>query len=253
MARKYWLTGASNGLGAALAEAILQAGGQLAVSSRVAPSCETLSQQFPGQVLMVPGNLTDSQTVREIGQRLAQEWGALDTVIINAGTAEYVAGQPTDSTLIEHIIRSNLLAASFCIETARPLLHQGAEPHLVGITSPVTYLRPSQAEGDGNAMHQVFESVRADLASKGIDLTLVIPGFGNSATGVDEDFSVLARWTAETAASHILTQLEERPHEMALPAASMTKLWPLPSSSDPTQGDIAACQKAGQSPIKGQP
>ncbi|MCL6700216.1 SDR family oxidoreductase [Pseudomonas sp. T1.Ur] len=252
MARKYWLTGASNGLGAALAEAILQAGAQLAVSSRVAPSCEALSQRYPGQVLMVPGNLTDSQTVRAIGQRLAQEWGALDTVIINAGTAEYVAGQPTDNALIEHIIRSNLLSASFCIEAARPLLRRGTEPHLVGITSPVTYLRPSQAEADGNAMRHVFESVRTDLASNGIDLTLVIPGFDNPATDLNEDFSVGVRWTAETAASHILAQLAERPHGMALPAAAMTKLWPLPSC-EPAQGDIVACQGTGQSPIKGQP
>ncbi|MBA1378158.1 SDR family NAD(P)-dependent oxidoreductase [Pseudomonas brassicacearum] len=253
MARKYWLTGAGNGLGAALAEAILQSGAQLAISARVATSCEALSQRYPGQVLMVPGNLTDSQTVREIGQRLAQEWGALDTVIINAGTAEYVAGQPTDNALIEHIIRSNLLAASFCIATARPLLRQGAEPHLVGIASPVTYLRPSEVEGDGNEMRHVFESARTDLASNGIDLTLVIPGFDNPATDLNEGFSVLARWTAETAASHILTQLAERPHGMALPAAAMTKLWPLPSSSKPAQGDTATCQNGGQSPIKGQP
>lgn len=253
MARKYWLTGASNGLGAALAEAILQSGAQLAVSARVATSCEALSQRYPGQVLMLPGNLTDSQTVREIGQRLAQEWGALDTVIINAGTAEYVAGQPTDNALIEHIIRSNLLAASFCIETARPLLRLGVEPHLVGIASPVTCLRPSEVEGDGNALRHVFESARTDLASKGIDLTLVIPGFDNPTTDLDTGFSIMARWTAETAASHILAQLAERRHKMALPAAAMTKLWPLPSSSEPAPGNIAACQNGGQSPIKGQP
>jgi len=253
MARKYWLTGASNGLGAALAEAILQAGAQLAVSTRVAPSCEALSQRYPGQVLMVPGNLTDSQTVREIGQRLAQEWGALDTVIINAGTAEYVAGQPTDNALIEYLIRSNLLAASFCIETARPLLRLGDEPHLVGIASPVTYLRASHAEGDGDALRHVFESARADLACEEIDLTLVTPGFDNSAISLDDGFSIMAGWTAETAASYLLAQLSSRPHETALPAAVMSRLWPLPSSSGAGQDDVAICQNRGQPPIKGQP
>ncbi|WP_235433096.1 SDR family NAD(P)-dependent oxidoreductase [Pseudomonas frederiksbergensis] len=250
MKRKYWLTGANDGLGASLAEALLQTGAQLAISSPQA--CQTLSQRYPEHVLAVPGNLTDGQTVREIGEQINRQWGALDTVIINAGTAEHVDGQPADDSLIEHIIRSNLLAASFCIEAALPLLRLGTAPHLVGIASPVTYLTPSRAEGDGKALRQVFESVRSTPAAKGIDVMLVTPDLADSAMSLDDGLSILTRWSADAAASYILAQMNERPDETTLPAASMTALWPLPSSTRKTRANDDYCQLAGESPIKGQ-
>lgn len=251
--RRYWLTGAGNGLGTSLAEAILGSGAHLAMSSRSAHSCEALSARYPGQVLALAGDLTDSQTVREIGEQIAQQWGSLDTVILNAGTAEYTRGQPGDHTIIEHIVRSNLLAVSLCIETALPLLRAGTEPHLVGIASPATYLPPSQTEDGGNGMRYLFESARLGFASDDIDVTLVHPGFDSPSLSHDDCFPNPVQWSAETAANHILSQLIERPQEVALPAASMTVLWPLPSSTDTEQTDVAPCQASVWSPIKGRP
>ncbi|WP_420235072.1 SDR family NAD(P)-dependent oxidoreductase [Pseudomonas sp. ABY48] len=251
--RRYWLTGAGNGIGASLAEAILQTGAYLAVSSSSARSYETLSVRYPGQVLAVPGNLTNSQAAREIGEQITRQWGALDQVIVNAGTAEYIDGQPTDHTLIEHIVRSNLLAASFCIEVAAPLLRAGTEPHLVGIASPATYLPPSPIEADGSGMRHLFESARADLASAGVDVTLVHPGYDGPLQGPDECFPTPTHWSADEAARHVLNQLVERPREVALPIASMTALWPLPSSTETVPTDMGSCQAKNGYPIKGQP
>ena len=96
--RRYWLTGASNGIGASLAEEILKTGAHLAVSSRSVASLKVLSLRYPRQVLVVAGDLTNSQTVREIGEQITEAWGALDTVILNAGTCEYVDVQPVSYT-----------------------------------------------------------------------------------------------------------------------------------------------------------
>ncbi|MBO1540763.1 SDR family oxidoreductase [Pseudomonas sp. OA65] len=251
--RRYWLTGAGNGIGASLAEALLETGACLAVSSRSARSCETLSIRYPGQVLIAPGNLTDSQTVREIGEHITRHWGALDQVILNAGTAEYVDGQPADHTLIEHIVRSNLLAASFCIEVAMPLLRAGIEPHLVGIASPATYVPPSQIEAGGNGMRHLFESARTALSGAGIDVTLVHPGFDGPSPGTDDCFPAPTHWSPEEAARHVLNQLVDRPREVALPIASMTALWPLPSCTETLLADIDAGLAKNGYPIKGRP
>ncbi|SEP04222.1 SDR family oxidoreductase [Pseudomonas sp. NFACC39-1] len=251
--KRYWLTGAGNGVGASLAEAILKTGAYLAVSSRSVQSCEDLSARYPGQVLAVPGNLTDSQTVREIGEQIARQWGSLDTVILNAGTAEYIDGQPADPLIIEHIVRSNLMAASLCIRTALPLLRAGNLSHLVGIASPVTYLPPSYTEADGKGMRLVFESARVDLAAEGIDVTLVHPGLDSPSRSPDDCFPAPVQWTAETAAHHVLTQLVERPPEVALAVSSMTALWPLPSSTESMPTDVDSHKAGNGCPIKGQP
>ncbi|MCQ6257454.1 SDR family oxidoreductase [Pseudomonas sp. Q11] len=251
--KRYWLTGAGNGVGASLAEAILKTGAHLAVSSRSSRSCEDLAARYPGQVLAVPGNLADSQTVREIGEQIARQWGSLDIVILNAGTAEYVDGQPLDHTIIEHIVRSNLMAASFCIRAALPLLRTGNMSHLVGIASPATYLPPSHNEAGGNGMRHLFESARLDLAAEGIAVTLVHPGSDNPSRSLDDCFPAPVRWTAESAAHHVLTQLAERPPEVALPVSSMTALWPLPSSTESMLTDVNSNKAGNGCPIKGQP
>lgn len=249
--RRYWLTGAGNGIGASLAEALLETGAHLAVSSGSVQSNEALSLRYPGQVLALPGNLTDSQTVRELGERIARDWGSLDTLIINAGTAEYIGGQTTDHTFIEHLLRSNLLVASYCIEVAEPLLRSGTAPHLVGIASPATYLPPTATETNGGGMRYLFEKARADLAVQGIDVTMVHPGYDKPPAGHEDCFSAPVRWTPDEAARHILEHLLERPHELALPVMSMTALWPLSSSVEHLPADTDACQTKNDDPIKG--
>ena len=138
--RRYWLTGASSGIGAALAVELLNSGAHVALSSRSKGPLEALAQRYPGQVLVVAGDLTNSQTVREIGEHIGVVWGSLDTVILNAGTCEYVDAKQFDSSIVEHVVRTNLLASSYCIEAALPLLRAGRTPHLVGVASAVTYL-----------------------------------------------------------------------------------------------------------------
>jgi NAD(P)-dependent dehydrogenase (short-subunit alcohol dehydrogenase family) len=251
--RRYWLTGAGNGIGASLAEAILKTGAHLAVSTRYVRACEALSARYPGQVLAVPGHLTDSQTVREVGEQIARHWGSLDTVILNAGTAEYVDANHPDHTMIEHIVRSNLLAASFCIEVATPLLRAGNEPHLVGISSPATYLPLSRAEAAGGGMRDLFASARLELAAEGIDVTLAHPGYDSPTPSADGDLPTPTHWSADEAARYVLGRLAERPVEVALAIASMDALWPLPSASGTHSTRTGSGQSNKCYPIKGQP
>ena len=88
--RRIWLTGASSGIGAHMAKELLQRGAHLALTARTLGPLVALSERFPGQVLLVPGDLTDHLQVREIGMTIAQSWGALDTVFLSAGTCEFV-------------------------------------------------------------------------------------------------------------------------------------------------------------------
>ncbi|KAB0498587.1 SDR family NAD(P)-dependent oxidoreductase [Pseudomonas vancouverensis] len=229
-ARRYWLTGASSGIGAALAEEILKTGAHLAVSSRSIEPLKELSQRYPGQVLIVAGDLTNSQTVREIGELISEEWGALDTVILNAGTCEYVDAKQFDASIVEHVVRTNLLASSYCIEVALPLMRKGTAPHLIGMASSVTYLPLPRAEAYGASkagLRYLFESLRIDLAPEGIEVTVISPGFVETPLTAKNDFPMPLSWPVEKAARHIFAKLKDRPLEIAFPAAFMSVLWPL--------------------------
>jgi len=253
LARRYWLTGASSGIGAALAEEILKTGAHLAVSSRSVPPLKDLSRRYPGQVLVVAGDLTNSQTVREIGEQIAEDWGSLDTVILNAGTCEYVDAKQFDASIVEHVVRTNLLASSYCIDAALPLLRAGTAPHMVAMASTVTYLPLPRAEAYGTSkagLRYLFESLRIDLAPEGIELTVISPGLVETPLTAKNDFPMPLSWPVEKAARYIFEKLRDRPPEIAFPAAFMATLWPLSKRPDQVKLEIGKRMVRSQPPIK---
>lgn len=221
MSRRIWLTGASSGIGAALAEVLLQQGHRLALSARNAGALHALAERYPGQVLQAPGDLTDPEQVRAIGERIGEHWGALDQAILNAGTCEYVDVQDFQAAMIERVMRANLFSAAHCVEAALPLLRQGERPHLVAVSSSVTFLPLPRAEAYGAskaAMSYLFDTLRVDLAAEGIAVTLVSPGFVDTPLTQKNDFPMPMRWPVEKAARHIALKLDRQPYHIAFPS-----------------------------------
>ncbi|MDD5441895.1 MAG: SDR family NAD(P)-dependent oxidoreductase, partial [Pseudomonas fluorescens] len=178
----------------------------------------------------VAGDLTNSQTVREIGEHISVVWGSVDTVILNAGTCEYVDARQFDASIVEHVVRTNLLASAYCIEAALPLLRVGQSPHLVGVASAVTYLPMPRAEAYGASkagLRYLFESLRISLSTENIDVTVISPGFVDTPLTERNDFPMPLSWSADKAAKHIVAKLGKRPLEIAFPALFIATLWPL--------------------------
>lgn len=221
--KRIWLTGASSGIGLALAEELLKAGHKLALTARSLPPLEALDQRFPGQVLLAPGDVTDNAQVTGIGERINQVWGALDCAILNAGTCEYVDSKHFDAALIERVVRTNLLASSYCMQEALLLLRNGHRPHLVGVCSAVTYLPLTRSEAYGASkagLRYLLQSLRIDLAHENIDVTIVSPGFVDTPLTAKNDFPMPMRWPVAKAATFIAERLQRkrRPMEIAFPA-----------------------------------
>ena len=225
--KRIWLTGASSGIGAALAQQLLAQGHQLAVSARNAEALQRLQQAHPEQVLVLAGDLTDPQQVRAMGEHIARQWGHLDQVILNAGTCEYLDAAAFEAAMIERVMRANLFSAAYCLEAALPLLRHAARPHLVAVGSSVTHLPLPRAEAYGAskaALRYLLQSLRIDLAHEGIDVTLVSPGFVDTPLTRRNDFPMPMRWPVDRAAAHILARLEKRPLEIAFPAPFIATL-----------------------------
>ncbi|MBT2341188.1 MULTISPECIES: SDR family NAD(P)-dependent oxidoreductase [Pseudomonas] len=217
-----WLTGASSGIGAALAIQLLEQGHQVALGTRRANSLSHLIERYPGQVLAAVGDVDVPEQVALIGAQIEQAWGALDLVILNAGTCEYLEPGHFDPALVERVVRTNLLGVSHCLAEALPLLSRGEHPHLVVTGSSVTWLSLPRAGAYGAskaAVRYLVESLRIDLINDGIAVTLVNPGFVDTPLTRRNDFPMPQRWTAERAAAHIIARLPRRPLEINFPAA----------------------------------
>ncbi|MBC3480924.1 SDR family NAD(P)-dependent oxidoreductase [Pseudomonas sp. SWRI59] len=215
-----WLTGASSGIGAALAQILLEQGHQVALGGRHAERLAPLAERFPGQVLLAIGDIDDPQQVAVIAARIEQAWGGLDMAILNAGTCEYLEPGHFDPALVERVLRTNVLGASYCLAAALPLLRAGQRPHLVVMGSSVSWLALPRAGAYGAskaAVRYLVESLRIDLAHEGIAVTLVSPGFVDTPLTRRNDFPMPQLWPAQRAAQHIARRLQRRPLEINFP------------------------------------
>ncbi|QQE82160.1 SDR family NAD(P)-dependent oxidoreductase [Pseudomonas putida] len=215
-----WLTGASSGIGAALAQQLLEQGHQVALGARQAENLAPLTAQFPQQTLLAIGDISDPRQVADVAAHIERSWGGLDLVILNAGTCEYLEPGHFDPDLVERVVRTNLIGVSHCLHAALPLLRRGQRPHLVVIGSSVSWLALPRAGAYGAskaAVRYLIESLRIDLVNEGIDVTLISPGFVDTPLTRRNDFPMPQIWSAERAARHIVVRLPKRLLEINFP------------------------------------
>ncbi|AIL63713.1 SDR family NAD(P)-dependent oxidoreductase [Pseudomonas alkylphenolica] len=226
---RVWVTGASSGLGLALVEQLLEQGSRVAASGRACELLQDLSRQYPESLLLLDGNLSEPYAAQEAARQITDHWGALDCLILNAGTCDYLAIDTPAPAIFEGIVSSNLSATRHCLESAWPLLQHDNPPQVVGILSRYSVLQlddPGQPATVDNSLIQLLNSQRAALAAQAIDLTIIAP--------LDLKFAQVSeqvapeQWTAHTAAEVILDRLPDRPANLVLEALHLNDLWPLP-------------------------
>ncbi|MNM52171.1 Cis-2,3-dihydrobiphenyl-2,3-diol dehydrogenase [compost metagenome] len=229
IANRVWITGTSNGLGLALVEQLLEQGSRVAASGRTCELLQDLSLQYPESLLLLDGNLSEPDEAQEAARQISDHWGALDCMIINAGTCDYLAIDTPAPAIFEGIVSSNLSATRHCLESAHPLLQGNNSPQVVSILSRYSALQlhdPSQPATVDNSLVQLLNSQRAALAAQAIDLTIIAP-LDLNFTQVTEPV-VPEQWTAHIAAEVILNHLPDRPANLVLEALHLNDLWPLP-------------------------
>lgn len=224
--KRIWVTGASNGLGHALALHLLSLGHHVAISGR-APF-DALPQKLDAHSLVLEGDLAAAAGAETMAQCIQQHWGALDLLIINAGSCDYLDDHSTGTAMFEALISSNLSASGHCLNSALPLLLAGKKAHVVGILSSITALQQHESSQWPNAQNSLghwFSETRSQLAPQEIDLTLIAPQ--TLKKPVTPSIAVPQQWTADTAALAIIDRLPQRMPEMVLEALSVSSLWPL--------------------------
>lgn len=229
IARRVWVTGASSGLGLALVEQLLEQGAWVAASGRASQALQALSQQHPARLRLLDHNLINSVEAAKAARHIADQWGALDGLIINAGTCDYLALDTPTAAIFEGIVSSNLSAASHCLSSARVLLQGGVSPQVVAVLSRYSSLqlhKPGQPALPNSSLTLLFNSQRESLATQAIDLTVIAP---LSLEMQQAPVHVTPEpWTAQRTANAILKRLPGHSAHLVLEALHQNNLWPLP-------------------------
>ncbi|WMW05379.1 SDR family oxidoreductase [Pseudomonas entomophila] len=223
--RSFWVTGASQGLGLALVERLLEQGHRVATSGRESQELNAIAERHGDRLLRLPDQIQDLTQAEAASRQLHRQWGRLDGLIVNAGVCDYLADDTPDTDLFEMIVSSNLRATEHALAGARPLLANGEKPQVMAILSRYSAQQlfdPRQPPDARNSLPQWLREQRTPLKAEGIDLTVVAPQSATLAQVVPEE------WTAQTAALELVSRLDQRQPELVLEPMCLSHLWPLP-------------------------
>ena len=175
------ITGASSGIGAALARELSRRGWSLALLARRAEMLEQLVGELKTPAVALPADVTDRDAVRDAVRRGAEALGGeLDLAVANAGISV-----PTWSTKFnlddaERIIRVNVLGMFYLFDAVIPAMLARGSGRFAGIAS-IAGLRglPSASVYSASkaAMQSFLEASRVELAQRGVGVTIVNPGW----------------------------------------------------------------------------
>lgn len=178
------VTGASGGIGSAIARALAGQGARLAVSGSNAEKLEAFRAELGGDHVALACNLSDGAEVDQLVPRAVEALGKLDILVNNAGvTRDNLAMRMKDDEW-DQVIRVNLEAAfRLCRAAAKPMM-KARFGRIVSITSVVgTTGNPGQANYAASKAGLVgmSKALGQELASRGITVNCVAPGFIRSA------------------------------------------------------------------------
>ena len=216
-----WITGAGTGIGRGLALALAARGMTVAASARTEADLVALAAEArPGAILPVPLDVTDEAAVQSAVTRIEAEAGPISLAILNAGTNSEVSAQKFDTARFAHVIDTNLMGAVHCLGALLPLLRQRRAGRVAVVASVAGYrgLPTSSAYAASKAgLIAMTESLKPELESDNVELTLINPGFVDTPLTRKNKFPMPFLIDTDEAVRAIITGLERGRFEIVFP------------------------------------
>jgi short-subunit dehydrogenase len=183
-AKRYLLTGASSGIGEALARLLASQGYDLVLAARRIDSlrllAEELSARHGRKVIALPLDVSDFAAAQAIVGQATEALGGLDGVIANAGIALSSRVGSGHFENDRHVIDTNLTGAIASLDAATELFLQQGHGHLVALASVAGKVGlPGNAGYSASKFGLIgyMRTLQAELVGKPIQATLLLPGF----------------------------------------------------------------------------
>lgn len=214
--KTYWIVGASEGLGRALAEGLSRRGAHLILSARNADRLADICESLPN-ARAVPFDVTDLDAVR----RAVAEAGAVDGLVYNAGAYEPMRSADWDTEAVLAMTDVNYTGALRVLGETVPSFVRAGRGDITLIGSLSGYRGLPAAVGyaaSKAALVSLAETMRFDLAGTGVTVRIVNPGFIKTRLTEKNNFKMPMLMTAEDAASRVIKAMSRRRFRTDFPA-----------------------------------
>jgi dehydrogenase/reductase SDR family member 7B len=176
-----WITGASSGIGAALAISLNDLGAHVIISARNKEKLETIKSmtRFPDKVAILPCDMEDLNSLPVIARQAWELLGKIDCVFLNAGMAVRDMIIRTDLDMIQKVMNVNYFSNVVLSKSLLPLmLNQGHGRFVVTSSLCGKFGVPKLGaySASKHALHGFFESLRAEYEKDGVEVTMITAG-----------------------------------------------------------------------------
>lgn len=221
--RTAWISGASSGIGAALAEKLAAQGTEVILSARRRELLDELAERIRavgGQARVQTLDVSDAEATVRVLRRLDEEVGGIDLVIANAGVGGSRRAAELEWEDCAPALSINVAGAAASLVALLPRMVERGRGHLVGISSLAGYrgMPASAAYSASKAFLSVFlESLRMDLRGTGVSVTDVRPGFIRTPMTEPNRFHMPFLLEVDDAAERILRGIRKKRPVIAFP------------------------------------
>lgn len=243
-----WITGASSGIGEALALAFAKKGARLILSARREQELQRVAEHTALtelDLMILPLDLADTRMASAWAAQVMNKFGRIDLLINNGGFSQRSAATATDEQVERQLMEVNYFSAVALSKAVLPYMLRQKSGYLVVLSSIAGkfgfYLRSSYSAAK-HALHGYFESLRLETEKQGIKTLIVCPGKvkteislhakqGDGASHNKMDESHVNAMGAEECAMQIIRAIEQEKEEVLiggkeLMAVSLKRFFP---------------------------
>jgi len=177
-----WITGASSGIGEALAYELSRAGSKLVLSARRPEELERVQKACaqPEQVAVLPLDLSDTDSLPGKAVEAEKAFGPIDILVNNGGISQRSLAAETDLAVDRRVFEVNFFGTIALTKALLPGMIARKQGHIVVVSSLVgVFATPwrSAYAASKHALHGFFDAVRAENHDHNIQVSIVCPGF----------------------------------------------------------------------------
>jgi short-subunit dehydrogenase len=178
-----WITGASSGIGEALAKTFAKHKVKLVLSARRADELERVKASTglsDADVFVLPLDVSENNTFEAATKKVIDHFGQIDILVNNAGLSHWSKLKDTSMDVIKTILNVNFLGGAGLTKAVLPYMLEKKKGNIVVISSILGHIvTPKQGayNASKHALQGFFDTLRAEVSGDGIKVLLVCPGF----------------------------------------------------------------------------
>jgi short-subunit dehydrogenase len=237
-----WITGASSGIGEALAKCFAVSGAMLVVSARRITELERVKEavQLPDdRVLILPLDLSETSAIDTLTQQVLKKFGRIDILVNNGGISQRALTKDSPLEIDRKIMEVNFFGTVAITKSVLPHFLKQQSGQIIVISSisgKFGFYFRSAYSASKHALHGFFESLRMEVYKDNIKVLLVCPGkirtniSVNALTASGEkhnkmDPSTAEGLSAEHCAAKILQGVEKGTEELLIGGKELRAVW----------------------------